>query len=59
MAEEKGYSIIRNAVRGDLVQEAVNVLSQQPTETRRREKYIEYVVPPVCLQIKDEFIMVT
>jgi hypothetical protein len=58
MAEKRGYAIIKGAIPRDLAQKAVDALSQSPTETRRREKYIEYDVPPVCFTIKDEFVTV-
>jgi hypothetical protein len=58
MAEKRGYAVIKGAIPRDLAQEAVDALSQSPTEKRRREKYIEYEVPPVCFKIKDEFVMV-
>jgi hypothetical protein len=59
MVEKRGYAMIKSAVPRYLAQKAADALSQSPTETRRREKYIEYEVPPVYFTIKDEFVTVT
>lgn len=54
----RGYAVIETAISQTLTQHAVEELLKSP-ETERREKYTEYEIPDICLEIRDEFIKVS
>lgn len=56
MANIAGYTIIRNAVRSELALKAAEIVPGNLAVTVKREKYTEFEVPRICLDIQAEFI---
>ena len=58
MANSAGYAVIRGAISLSLVQQALLAIKDMKVK-REMDKYTEYEVPPVCYDIRDEFIKVS
>lgn len=56
MTESLGYEVISGAIPKELALRAVEILSKQPRH--HREKYDAYEIPPICAEIRDEFVEV-
>ncbi|KAF2806115.1 uncharacterized protein BDZ99DRAFT_104182 [Mytilinidion resinicola] len=56
MASGVGYAVIPGAISLSPVQQAVSAVSGGVKVKRATEKYTEYEVPSICINIRDEFI---
>lgn len=56
MTESLGYEVISSAIPKELALKAVETLSKQPRH--HREKYDAFEIPPMCAEIRDEFVKV-
>lgn len=54
MTESLGYEVISGAIPKELALKAVEILAKQPRH--HREKYDAYEIPPICAEIRDEFV---
>jgi hypothetical protein len=59
MASSVGYAVIPAAISLSLIQRAVSAIASGLKVKRETEKYTEYEVPPICINIRDEFINVS
>jgi len=57
MANSAGYTVIRGAIPLPLIQQALPAIKDMKV-IKEMNKYTEYEVPPVCYDIRDEFIRV-
>ncbi|KAF7877682.1 hypothetical protein EAF04_001353 [Stromatinia cepivora] len=56
MANTTGYKIIRNAISLPLVQQAADLIPGDLVVIVEREKFTEFKIPKISLDIRDEFI---
>ena len=59
MADAAGYAILRDAIPSTMAQQAADAITGGLPVTVKREKFTEFEVPLICLDIREEFIKVS